>query len=420
MTTRAHRLLAIDSIPADSLVASDGSIWSHAATLGVRFKGSSFTIDQATIDNFIRVFTSGYPSKVPVDYEHGTVNGATTTGQPVPKAGNVLELRGVFAGDDFDGELRATAEKLSQKAGRPIDDPKNLGLWMRWKPTDRALGMIKAGEYSELSIAFDEDMKNNTTGDGQGPGLYSVALTNLPFLDDMLPVAASRGRREGESQHDQQDRTPAERDGATTPREEHAMSTKMLAATTALTGKPVVTEDEAVAEITAYGVEIKAVREYGAVVGAELGEADPAKAVASIRQLKADNAQFKATADSERKTRIAATVESFLLTKEARIASVPLRAMLSRQLTAELEAAPDKAAAETETAKTIDSMPESNVGRQATGGDAGNPTNDIAIAGKAKDLRENDPEVKALAARDPNGAMLLAATKAAQFIQAKQ
>jgi hypothetical protein len=65
-------------------------------------------------------------------------------------------------------------------------------------------------------------------------------------------------------------------------------------------------------------------------------------------------------------------------------------------------------------------MPESNVGRQATGGDAGNPTNDIAIAGKAKDLRENDPEVKALAARDPNGAMLLAATKAAQFIQAKQ
>jgi phage I-like protein len=63
---------------------------------------------------------------------------------------------------------------------------------MRWKPTARALAAIKAGEYTELSIAFDEDIPNNVDGEGQGFGLWAVALSTRPFLDDMLPVAASR------------------------------------------------------------------------------------------------------------------------------------------------------------------------------------------------------------------------------------
>jgi hypothetical protein len=35
-------------------------------------------------------------------------------------------------------------------------------------------------------------MPHNETGEGQGPAIGSVALVNAPFLDDMLPVAASR------------------------------------------------------------------------------------------------------------------------------------------------------------------------------------------------------------------------------------
>jgi hypothetical protein len=145
------------------------------------------------------VFTNGYPKKVPVDYEH-----ASTTDDPevrklraqglVPKAGDVVELRGVFSSEDFTGDLKSAAEKLSAQAQRPLDDPRNLGLWMRWKPTSRALNAIKAGEYTELSIAFDEDLPRNTDGAGQGPGLWAVALLNTPFLDDMLPVAARATR----------------------------------------------------------------------------------------------------------------------------------------------------------------------------------------------------------------------------------
>jgi hypothetical protein len=57
-------------------------MWSHAATLGTRYKNGFFTIDKPTIENFIRVFKTGYPQKVCVDYEHGDENDATDSGQP--------------------------------------------------------------------------------------------------------------------------------------------------------------------------------------------------------------------------------------------------------------------------------------------------------------------------------------------------
>jgi hypothetical protein len=41
------------AIASDSLVAADGTIWSHAATLGTRFKGDTFTIDRPTVENFV-------------------------------------------------------------------------------------------------------------------------------------------------------------------------------------------------------------------------------------------------------------------------------------------------------------------------------------------------------------------------------
>jgi hypothetical protein len=53
-------------------VLSDGTLWTHAATLGTRYKQGFFTIDKATIENFIKVFKTGYPQKVCVDYEHSS------------------------------------------------------------------------------------------------------------------------------------------------------------------------------------------------------------------------------------------------------------------------------------------------------------------------------------------------------------
>lgn len=385
MTTTFHRALASHVLDgtSDQLLLPDGSIWSHAATLGTYVRDNEFTIDQTMIENFVRVFTSGYPQKIPVDYEHGTVNGATLRGQPVPKAGDVLELKGVFATEDFTGDLRSTAEKLTAKADRALDDERNLGLWMRWKPTPRALGMIQGEEYSDLSIAFDR-VPHNATGADQGEVLISIALTNLPFLDTMLPVAASRDLGGSPS--------------ATGSREEQSMSNKMLAATTALTGKAVTTEDEGVTELNALSTELRATRDFTAVLSAEIGEKDPAKAVASIRALKATNATLTAKAKDEQKARIATSVESFLKTHEKRIASVPLKNMFARQLTGELDAAPDTKVEETETGKTVAGLPETGTTERASGADIGGEKagDDVKLDAKAKELMNSDAELKEL------------------------
>jgi hypothetical protein len=166
----------------DSIVAADGSIWSHAATLGTRFKGSEFTIDQATIENFVRVFTSGYPRRCP-----STTSTARRTARR--RLGSRCRRRATCsscAACSPTAGLHRRAARGGREArgqGRPrsLDDPKNLGLWMRWKPTTRALGMIQEGEYSELSIAFGHDVPNNVDGKSQGPALLAVALTNLPL-----------------------------------------------------------------------------------------------------------------------------------------------------------------------------------------------------------------------------------------------
>lgn len=391
----AHRATACTRLTSEQLVAADGSIWSHAATLGTRIKGDEFTIDQAVIENFIRVFTTGYPCKVPVDYEHGTVNGATTTGQPVPKAGDVLELKGIFATSDFSGELKTTAEKLSALAGRPLDDARNLGLWMRWKPTSRALGMIQGGEYSELSIAF-APVPHNTTGADQGEVLISVALTNLPFLDDMLPVAASMFATA---------RPAAGHSAATAPREEHMTNTKMLAATLALTGKAVSSEDEAITELTALAPDVARLRALGAVIAKAFGgETDPEKVGAKITELTATitrvEGEAKAAVIAARKT----TVESTMKKYESKL-TVPMRTLMAKQLTAELEADPKLDADKSETVKALESMPEAGITTQATGADVGvQAGDDVKLDAKAKELMSTDASLKELSAKSGFGA----------------
>jgi phage I-like protein len=398
-TTQRHHTPTI-SLTTDSLVAADGTIWSHAATLGTRFKGSEFTIDRATIENFVRVFTSGYPQKIPVDYEHGTTNGATTRGQPVPKAGDVLELRGVFAASDFAGELRTAAEKLAAKADRSLDDPKNFGLWMRWRPTKRALGMIQEGEYSELSIAFDEDFADNTTGKGQGPTLLAVALTNLPFLDDMLPVAASRDL--GGSP-------------AVIGQKEFTMSkVTMLAAAAALFGKPVVDEEQAVTELTALQTELPKLRSYAADVGAELGETDPAKAVEKVKQLKASVTQYESAAAEAKKAATKAVVDSTLKEHESKFVPA-MRPMLERELTREITEG--KAAKDTDVVKALSAAPKLGITERATGADDGsssaNTTDDVKLDAAAKELMQSDAEVKELyQSRGHSAAFSLALEKA--------
>lgn len=375
----------------EGFVLADGTLWSHAAVLGARTKGGDqFTIGPAEVQNAVKVFTTGYPRKVPVDYEHGS-----TTNDPeirklraaggVPKAGDVVELKAVLSVEDFDGELKAVAEKLAKKAGRELDDTRNLGLWMRWKPTARALQAVKNEEYTELSIAFEEDVPNNTDGKGQGFGLYAVALLNRPFLDEMLPVAASRDTDPPPGIK------PASREGT-------MKSLVHITALAALAGATVTSDEEAVTELPKILPRIKQGFEFTSVVAAEFGgETDPAKVVKTVRELRAENQTLKAAAETAKKDAAKATAEATIKQYEKAISSAPLREMFLRQLTGELEAG--KKLDETETLKTIKSLPDAaNLGRSA-GVDVegeGAADRDTQIERTAQELMASDATLKAM------------------------
>lgn len=398
------------AIAVDSLVLSDGTIWSHAATLGTRFKGDSFTIDKACVENFVRVFTSGYPQKVPVDYEH-----ASTTDDPevrklraqgmVPKAGDVVELEGVFAPSEFTGTLKDAAEKLSAQANRPLDDPRNLGLWMRWKPTQRALAAVKAGEYTELSIAFDEDLPRNTDGEGQGPGLWAVALLNTPFLDDMLPVAASRDPHQASG----------DRPGADHSHETPIMNQKLLSLVAALRSKSVATEDEAITELTAHQTEIVELRglvPFRDVVAAEFSnEKDPAKIVSTIRELRAKVANAEQAAKDAKTKELKATVDATMEKHKAKL-TVPLRALMATQLTTELDAG--KKLEDTDTVKALESMKTLGIFQQQSSGDAGaaGTDDDDKLEARAQEILRDDPALSKQAGGDHYGAYMKALERA--------
>lgn len=388
--------LAAD-LPSDALVLADGSLWSHAATMGTRIKRSEFTIDKAVIDNFIRVFKTGYPQKICVDYEHGTMSGATDFGQPVPAAGQVMELKGVYSTADFSGDLKAAAEKIAAKVGRTLDDPRNLGLWMRWRPTARALQMVTAREYTELSIAFSEDMEHNTSGAPQGPTILSVALTNTPFLDDMLPVAASRADGERPNDHSQ-------------PEPRTMPNANLLQRASAFFGRVFSTEEEVQAaseeRITTLSRENESLKPHKAfsdAVAGEIGETDPTKAATKVRELKA-TAVAANTAKEEQTKKANETARDAILLKHEKRITPAQKELLGPQLYAELAAGTKPG--ETKTEKLIESFPENKALGRKSASDGGQdaPTDrDARIILRANELMESDPGLKRMAAKDAKG-----------------
>jgi hypothetical protein len=400
-----HQHIALDlghrvQLSADEIVLADGSLWSHIATFGTRTKDGEFTIDEETVQNFVKVFTSGYPQKVPVDYEHASTDGdpdikrARAQGDVV-KAGEVKELRGVYATADFTGDLKATAEKLCERVGRQLDDDRNLGLWMRWEPTPKAMERIRAKELTETSITFVDDYPDAKTGKGQGPAILAVALTMMPFLDDMLPVAASRGapRRQDPA---------AGTSAAADAREAEMTKITMLAAVGALVAKPVADEDAAVTELTRLQPELVQLRAASTTLtelGTEVGETDPAKVLTKVKELKASNAAFKQEAETQRKARIAADVEATMKKYESRL-TVPMRTLMAKQLSVELEAGTKLE--EAETAKALESLPDAGIAGQSAAGDIGGSNaagDDQKLDAKAKELLSTDEDLKALNAR---------------------
>lgn len=404
-----------DGVPSDSIVLPDGTLWSHAATPGSYvYGGSAFALDRDVLEGFIRNFTSGYPKKVPVDYEH-----SSTTSDPeikklraqgkVPMAGEAVEFRAVFSAEEFTGELRRSAEALAKKAGRKLDDPRNFGLWMRWHPTEDALKTIRARHLSQLSIAFGE-VTDNKSGKSNGLGLVAVGLVARPFIDDMISVAASANAKAD-------DIAPA---APATSQQEHTMTAvanvRLLTALAAVLPAAVNDEEQAITQLGQLGPEIKQLRAFRDAVTPELGEVETPKVVEKIRALKAENTQFKADALEAKKRAMKITVDDTMKKHEKKFSSVPQRDLMAKMLTAELEAG--TALEETETVKALSSMTESGVTGQISLGDAGEKaTDDVKIDRKAKELMETDAAVKELRAKEGFApAFRLALTKAREAL----
>lgn len=178
------------------------------------------------------------------------------------------------------------------------------------------------------------------------------------------------------------------------------MKITMLSAVAAMLAKPVATEEEAITELTALQPQITTMREFRSVVAAELdGETDPVKVATKIRELKSTVQTAIAAAAEQKKAAIRTTVEATIKQYENTM-TVPLKAMFTQNLTAELEKGVE--VEKSETLKTIKSLKPLGIFDQSAGPDVGGAgaSDEDKIEALSNELLEKDPSLKALAARD--------------------
>jgi hypothetical protein len=319
-----------------SNVLADGTMWSHAAVLGdfTRGGGGSIALDAPAMRSFAQNFAKGYPKKVPVDYEHETVfkDPAHDAVPYTRKAGDVIEVIAVLAIADLNAAMQKqiadeTARRTALGGPRATEPVNPLGLWIRWQPTTRALALVREGEVSEMSITFMSEMTAKD-GEEQGPTLLSVALTNTPFLDEMIPVAATRGTGGSPA-------APADQEKTTM-----STSTGRIALLAAvLAGRAVLTEEDAekaisdkVTELKRENADLQPAKQFTEILSREIGETDPAKALEKVKSLKADVAKAEKASKDAKTEATAAKVEAVLLKHEKRIPSVKAREMYAANL----------------------------------------------------------------------------------------
>jgi hypothetical protein len=144
----------------------EGPVWIQIAKQGA-FAGHAagpFKLDVSTFSEIIHNFKSTTNRAIPIDYEHASEQDPTQGSIPTsgaPAQGWIRDLK--------------------------IEDG-NLWGKVEWLP--QARDQIRAGAYKFLSPAIRFDSKDRVTGKPIGARLTSAALTNMPFLDGMEPLAA--------------------------------------------------------------------------------------------------------------------------------------------------------------------------------------------------------------------------------------
>lgn len=175
--------LASVALDATTLKAGDGDkpVWVQVAKSGL-YQGHKppFTLNKAVFDEMIANFRAhpsysvdakgvGCEDVIPWDFEHMSSPSKLdffTAIQGVPAQGWVQELK-----TESDGLGGHTLWALT-----------------RWLP--QAQEYIRGGQYKWASVAFDTGAKDPTSGETMGARLFSVAMTNDPFIQGMEPLAA--------------------------------------------------------------------------------------------------------------------------------------------------------------------------------------------------------------------------------------
>lgn len=394
----------------DAITLPDGTIWSHAAALGTyEHPKGRFTIDEKMLRHFVANFETGYPAKVPVDYDHGTTSGIADGTTPVRKAGDIAEMRAVLAAADMTPEIKAVVDKYKARRAElkiKSKEPSEFGLWVRWLPTTRGLDTVKSREYTEMSISFVDSLVDNKGGI-QGPTILAVALTNTPFLDEMIPIAASRAV--GGSAADSASRIS-----------DVPTSNRLLLALSALLGKGVETDDDAVTELASLRTkvaEVNALSNFRTAIATEFnGEQSADKIVADVKALRAKvTAAETAQKDTLKKTALA-RAEAIVKPHENKLLA-PERAYYVKQLAAELETGKDEK--DCEIVKVLEAKTGLKLlsGQNSAVDEGRGIDEETAIAAKAEELKASDPEIKALMASDPNKGLLRALSKAGDLVR---
>ena len=93
--------------------------------------------------------------------------------------------------------------------------------------TDEAIKLIEAKEYRYISPVIEFTATDKNTGNGIGPKLHSIALTNVPWFDGMQPLMAAKDIKVY-NQHDNKSQKHSNHKGGKSMFEEFVKELKKL------------------------------------------------------------------------------------------------------------------------------------------------------------------------------------------------
>lgn len=162
----------------DSRAPSDKPVWIQIAKVGqwAGHVSGPFKLGTKEFSEIVSNFRASTNRRIPIDFEHSS--------EMDPREGSVPTQGAPAQGWMID-----------------LDNRGGAGLWALVEWLEPARSYIREGKYRFFSPTIRFNARDPESGARQGARLSSGALTNMPFLDGMAPLAAkATGDDSGEEQ----------------------------------------------------------------------------------------------------------------------------------------------------------------------------------------------------------------------------